>query len=131
MARLRRIPVLEAGHLRRRPREQLSLNTVPHLLEAEVYLKYERQLKNLNLQENRIRRNQEKDLKRLQEIQSARREQEAIQRKLAEAKAKQPHPNNHRNPSRNPKLALNLKLPKSRPKRRSLPPPNLPSGFES
>ena len=67
-------------------REQLAGSVPAALLEAEVYLKYERQLKNLSLQENRIRRNQEKDLKRLQEIQSARREQEAIQRKLAEVK---------------------------------------------
>ena len=86
--RLRRIPVLEAG-IYAVGREQLAGAVPAHLLEAEVYLKYERQLKNLSIQENRIRRNQEKDLKHLKEIQTARREQEAIQRKLAEVKAKQ------------------------------------------
>jgi hypothetical protein len=86
--RLRRIPVLEAG-IYAIGREQLAGTVPAHLLEANVYLKFERQFKNLSLQENRIRRNQEKDLKRLEEIQTARREQEAIKRKLEEARAKQ------------------------------------------
>ena len=86
--RLLRIPVLEMG-IYAIGREQLveALSPVA-LLEAEVYLKYERNLKNLHLQENRLRRNREKDLKRLKS-QTARRRRGSIERKLAEAKAKQ------------------------------------------
>ncbi len=63
-------------------REELADSVPAHLLEAEVYLKYERSLKNLHLQESRIHRHQEKDQGRLKELQTARREREAILRKI-------------------------------------------------
>jgi hypothetical protein len=86
--RLMRIPVLEAG-IYAIGREQLAGSVPAHLLEAHVYLKFERNFKNLHLQENRIRRNQEKDFKALKEIQAARIEEEAVQRKIQEMKEKQ------------------------------------------
>jgi hypothetical protein len=53
--RLMRIPSLEMG-IYAVGRQALADSVPAHLLEAEVYLKYERHLKNLSLQENRIRR---------------------------------------------------------------------------
>ncbi len=74
--RLVRIPVLEAA-IRAVGRGELAGTVAHHLLEAEVYLQYERQLKNLDIQENRLRCNREKDLKALAAIQSARHESAA------------------------------------------------------
>jgi hypothetical protein len=86
--RLRRIPVFEMG-IFAIGRQELA-GTVPgEVLEAAVYLKYERNLKNLALQDHRIRRNREKDLLRLQELQSARREREAALRKIQQMREKQ------------------------------------------
>ena len=80
--RLLRIPSQEAG-VYALGRVELA-DTVPaHLLESAIYLKYERNLKNLRMHENRLRRYRENDLKSLKELQSARREQEAAQQKAA------------------------------------------------
>jgi hypothetical protein len=88
--RLQRIPVLEAGIFAVGRRE--LADTVPaDVLEAEVYLKYERNLKNLSLQENRLRRARETDIVSLKALQTARLEREAVNQKLAQMKAKQ-HP---------------------------------------
>jgi len=47
-----------------------------HLIEAEAYLKYEKQLRNLNLQESRLRRIMEKDRTELLRLQAVRRRDE-------------------------------------------------------
>jgi hypothetical protein len=80
--RLRRIPVLEAG-IFAIGRRELAGSVPAEILEAQIYLKYERQLKNLDLQLNRINRNREKDLARLNQLQSARKEREAIMKRFA------------------------------------------------
>jgi hypothetical protein len=80
--RLRRIPSLEAGVYAVGHRE-LSGSVHADFLEIEIYLKYERELKNLSLQENRIRRNREKDLAQLNQIQSTRKEREALLKRFA------------------------------------------------
>jgi len=87
--RLQRIPSLEEGIYAVGRNQLIETVSNIHLLEVEVYLKYERQLKNLSLQENRIRRNREKDIARLKEIQRARLELELTKKRLAEMKAKQ------------------------------------------
>jgi hypothetical protein len=88
--RLMRIPALEMG-IYAIGREALVESVPAHLLEAEVHLKYERHLKNLHLQENRIRRHRESDLKALRELQAARLEAEAKQ-KQSTTKPPQPAP---------------------------------------
>jgi hypothetical protein len=86
--RLMRIPALEAG-IYAVGREELADSVPAHLLETHVYLTYERNLKNLHLQENRLRRNREKDLKALKELQAACHEREAILHRIQQMKAKQ------------------------------------------
>jgi hypothetical protein len=86
--RLMRIPSLESG-IYEIGRTELA-DTVPaHLLETQISFKYERQLKNLRLHENRLRRYRENDLKALKELQAARRDNEE---KEAAAQKKQPVP---------------------------------------
>jgi hypothetical protein len=80
--RLRRIPVFEAG-IFAIGRRELAGSVPAEMLEGQIYLKYERQLKNLDLQQNRITRNREKDLARLNQLQSARKEREAIMKRFA------------------------------------------------
>ena len=46
-----------------------------HLIEAQVFLAYQRQLNNLSIQENRLRRQREKDTAALRELQEKRRQQ--------------------------------------------------------
>jgi hypothetical protein len=48
-----------------------------HLIQAESYIKYEKQLRNLNIQEGRLRRTREKDLAELQRLQAQRHGEEA------------------------------------------------------
>jgi hypothetical protein len=76
--RLRRIPSLECG-IYEIGRGELAETVPAHLLETQVSLKYERQLKNLRLHENRLRRYRENDLKALKELQAARHENEEKQ----------------------------------------------------
>jgi hypothetical protein len=44
-------------------------------MEAKIFLTYQRQLNNLSIQENRLRRQREKDLAALKELQEARKHQ--------------------------------------------------------
>ena len=46
-----------------------------HLIEAQVFLAYQRQLNNLSIQENRLRRQREKDTAALRELQEKRQQQ--------------------------------------------------------
>jgi len=86
--RLTRIPALEANILAA-GRVALADDFPAHLLPGQVYLKFERSLKNLHLQENRLRRNRDKDGARLEALQAARLEQEAANKKAQEQQAKQ------------------------------------------
>lgn len=84
--RLARIPGLEAGiyavgrikfadlHAKEQDPQVRA-----QLIETEIYLAYERQLRNLQVQEGRLRRNLEKDMAALKEMQETR---------IAEAKAR-------------------------------------------
>ena len=77
--RLLRIPALEAGIYavgrlecaELFPNEEDSVRK--QLTEAKVFLTYQRQLNNLSVQENRLRRQREKDTAKLREIQGQRR----------------------------------------------------------
>jgi hypothetical protein len=53
------------------------------LIEAQTFLIYQRQLSNLSIQENRLRRQREKDLADLKELQTKR--EQAAKRQIAEA----------------------------------------------
>ncbi len=77
--RLLRIPALEMGiyalgHLEfadQFPNDKPELRK--HLIDAKILLVYQRQLNNLSIQENRLRRHREKDLGALREFQESRR----------------------------------------------------------
>jgi hypothetical protein len=49
--------------------------TAAQMIELQTYLTYERQLRNLSVQDTRLRRNRERDLEQLQNLQNARRSQ--------------------------------------------------------
>jgi hypothetical protein len=114
--RLVRIPVLEAA-IRAVGRGELAGTVAHHLLEAEVYLQYERQLKNLDIQENRLRCNREKDLKALAAIQSARHESAAKETQQTAQPRQFPYPQpqsqaqSQPQPAPQPELGSFLKLP--------------------
>jgi hypothetical protein len=79
--RLLRIPALEMGiyavgrleFAGSFPEEDEAVRK--HLIEAQVFLAYQRQLNNLSVQENRLRRQREKDTAALRELQEKRRQQ--------------------------------------------------------
>jgi hypothetical protein len=79
--RLLRIPALEMGiyavgrleFARLFPEQDESVRK--HLIEAQVYLAYQRQLNNLSIQESRLRRQREKDTAALRELQEKRQQQ--------------------------------------------------------
>ncbi len=79
--RLQRIPGLETGiyALGRLELAELFVNEPEdvrkRLLDSKILLTYQRQLNNLSIQENRLRRMREKDLARLLELQETRRRQ--------------------------------------------------------
>ncbi len=81
--RLQRIPSLEAGIYaigrlelaELFPNEEESVRR--QLIEAKIFLTYQRQLNNLSIQENRLRRQREKDTAALQELQATRQRQES------------------------------------------------------
>ncbi|MBV9009818.1 MAG: hypothetical protein JO354_11740, partial [Verrucomicrobia bacterium] len=79
--RLRRIPSLEMGIYAIGRLECAELFTEhdeavrKHLIEAKVFLTYQRQLNNLSIQENRLRRQREKDTAALRELQNERKRQ--------------------------------------------------------
>jgi hypothetical protein len=76
--RLLRIPALEFGIYavgRIELAEQFAQEDIEirkHLIEAKIFLVYERQLRNLSLQENRLRRQREKDMAALADLQKLR-----------------------------------------------------------
>jgi hypothetical protein len=87
--RLLRIPGIEMGiyavgrfKLQAQFAEVEDATTRAALIEAEVFLTYQRQLSNLSLQESRLRRNREKDTAALRQMQTdrARRLDEAAQK---------------------------------------------------
>jgi hypothetical protein len=79
--RLLRIPALEMGiyavgrleFAELFPKEDEAVRK--HLIEAKVFLSYQRQLNNLSIQENRLRRQREKDTAALRELQEKRKRQ--------------------------------------------------------
>ena len=79
--RLMRIPSLEMGiyAIGRLEFAELFANEEEsvrkHLIEAKVFLAYQRQLNNLSIQENRLRRQREKDSGALRELQENRKSQ--------------------------------------------------------
>jgi hypothetical protein len=86
--RLQRIPGLESGLYALGRRELAGLHPEcadpqlrENLIETEVHLKFERNLKNLNLQEARLLRMRAKDLARLLQIQAERKEAQEIAKK--------------------------------------------------
>jgi len=73
--RLRRIPGLEAS-IYAIGQMELADQFPADQLQLRIYMKYERQLKNLSLQENRLRRMRDKDAAELKQMQAARQEKE-------------------------------------------------------
>ncbi len=79
--RLLRIPALEMGiyalgrleFAELFPKEDEAVRK--HLIEAKVFLAYQRQLNNLSIQENRLRRQREKDSAALRDLQDERKRQ--------------------------------------------------------
>ncbi len=86
--RAARIPTLEAGIYALGRQEFAALvehedpAVRPALLDAKTFLTYQRQLNNLTLQENRLRRQREKDLAELKQLQADR---EAARKKRFDA----------------------------------------------
>jgi len=82
--RLLRIPALEMGvyAVGRLEFAELFANedlaVRKHLIEAKVFLAYQRQLNNLSIQESRLRRQREKDTAALRELQQERQRQASI-----------------------------------------------------
>lgn len=80
--RLRRIPALEMAlfakgriefaHLF----EEEDLTARPHLIDAHTFLAYEKQIRNLQIQEARLARRREKEMAELRELQQQRKEKE-------------------------------------------------------
>ncbi len=92
--RLLRIPSLEAG-LYALGRLELTGEFQDHsasgrqaLIDTKIFLTYQRQLNNLSVQENRLRRQRDKDVERLEQLQS---EREQSDRDLAEQREKALH----------------------------------------
>jgi hypothetical protein len=85
--RLRRIPALESAIYAVGRRELADLPLADRdTIDAQIFFKYERHLKNLSLQEARLRRNYEKDLARLRALQTERHEGEQAAAKPATPK---------------------------------------------
>ena len=91
--RLLRIPSLEnaiyaKGHIEFAEQfEDEDPAVRPHLILLETHMKYERQIRNLQLQEARLVRRREKELAELRQLQKERKEQEAEQAQPAPTKA--------------------------------------------
>ncbi len=80
--RLRRIPALEMA-LFAKGRiefanlfEEADLAARPHLIDAHTFLVYEKQIRNLQIQEARLARRREKEMAELRELQQQRKEKE-------------------------------------------------------
>jgi hypothetical protein len=86
--RLRRIPALESAIYAVGRREFADFPIEERdTIDAQVFFKYERQLKNLSLQETRLRRMYDKDLARLRALQAERKEAEQAAAKEAARRA--------------------------------------------
>ncbi len=92
--RLLRIPSLESG-IYALGRLELAGEFQDHsasgrqaLIDTKIFLTYQRQLNNLSIQENRLRRQRDKDVERLEQLQS---EREQSDRDLAEQREKALH----------------------------------------
>ncbi len=71
--RLLRIPSLESGiYALGRLEFAAEFQEHPALIDAKIFLTYQRQLNNLSIQENRLRRQRDQDVQRLQQLQSER-----------------------------------------------------------
>ncbi|HEX4166844.1 MAG TPA: hypothetical protein VHZ55_15365 [Bryobacteraceae bacterium] len=70
--RLLRIPALEMAIYARGRTEQTNPDAKSGFTDLDTFLKYEKQLRNLQLQESRLRRHREKDLAELKALQEAR-----------------------------------------------------------
>jgi hypothetical protein len=71
--RLLRIPSLESGiYALGRLEFASQFQDHPGLLDAKIFLTYQRQLNNLSIQENRLRRQRDKDVERLQQLKTER-----------------------------------------------------------
>jgi hypothetical protein len=87
--RLQRIPVLEAAlyalgnHEFTSAFEEHEAAVRPSLIQAQTFLKYEKQFRNLQLQEARLYRRYEKDRAELRQLQQARRQQKLAALHLA------------------------------------------------
>ncbi|HEX4165312.1 MAG TPA: hypothetical protein VHZ55_07550 [Bryobacteraceae bacterium] len=81
--RLQRIPTLEMAIYARGRTEQTNPDAKSGFTDLDTFLKYEKQLRNLQLQEARLRRHREKDLAELRVTQQARFAQEQENLKLA------------------------------------------------
>ncbi len=88
--RLQRIPNLEK-HIYARGFRDFSGEIPDQFIEVETYLKYQKEFKNLGLQESRLRRTKEKAKAELTALQTARKDTEESQRK-AEPQAAPPPP---------------------------------------
>ncbi len=86
--RVRQISATEQGLLAI-GRVELADTMPGYLLPAAAYLKYQKEIKDLSLQEHRLRRYLDVDMKKLQALQTARKEAEMLRRKMEEAQAKQ------------------------------------------
>ena len=82
--RLRRIPALESALFAKgrvefaNTFEEHELAARPHLIDAHTFLVYEKQIRNLQLQEARLARRREKETAELRMLQQDRKEQEEI-----------------------------------------------------
>ena len=86
--RLQRIPNLEKNIYACGVME-FSGEVPEQLIEVETYLKYQKELKNLNIQESRLRRTKEKAKSELTALQTARKDKEEAQRKAKQEEQKQ------------------------------------------
>ena len=105
--RVRQISATEQGLLAI-GRVELADTMPGYLLPAAAYLKYQKEIKDLSLQEHRLRRYLDVDMKKLQALQTARLEAEMLRRKMEEARAKQQQQQQHHNLKRQPLLRLTL-----------------------
>jgi hypothetical protein len=93
--RLRRVPGLEAAIYALGRREFAdSAIADRNIIDVQVFLKYERHLKNLSIQEARLRRMYEKDLARLSAMQAERKEAQQAAAKEAAKRAPEKTPVN-------------------------------------
>jgi hypothetical protein len=84
-----------------------------HLIEAQVFLAYQRQLNNLSIQENRLRRQRDKDTAALRELQEKRKQRAKARLDTAAVNIFVLSRNSRTSYSTRPRLASNFHSPKS------------------